>query len=160
MTRRKAGFVMIALLAVFMGFFREFVFLNINAQIDFVSGGHAYNYTHTLMMWLDSGGYDVGEMVAIKWFATFIFGGAFMILALLGVHVVWRKRKYLKYVLWVYVALFVFSGLSYAVGTEIFNSYYGYRFARIFMGFAQSPIPLMIMIPAFYLLERSGKGTD
>ncbi len=43
MTRRKAGFVMIALLAVFMGFVREFVFLNINAQIDFVSGGHPYN---------------------------------------------------------------------------------------------------------------------
>ena len=154
--RKRILYLVIAVAAVCMGFIRDYVFLNFNAQIHFLDGYH-YNYTHEGMMWLDSGGYSIGQIVAMKWVSTVLFTLFFLLLTLWALWLVWHDRKYLRIAIWLYIALFIFSGLSYAVGTELMNSYFGYRFARIFMGFAQSPVPLMILLPAFYLYKRGIK---
>jgi hypothetical protein len=152
-TKRIVRYLLLAATVVTAGFVRDYIFLNLNAQIDYLQG-YPFNYTHKAMLWLDSGGYSVGQIVGFKWIATVAFWLLFMGLTLLSVYVVWNSRKYFRYVIWLYVGLFLFSGISYVLGNELLNSYYGYRFARIFMGFAQSPVPIMILIPAIYLLRQ------
>jgi ABC-type uncharacterized transport system YnjBCD permease subunit len=151
--------ILVGISLIVAGFIRDYVFLNLNAQIDYLEG-YPFNYTHPAMMWLDSGGYTVQQIINIKWVATVLFAGLFMLLTLLGIHFYWRNADSRKYVYWLYLGLLVFSALSYLLGTEILGSYYGYRFARIFMGFAQSPVPFMILFSALYLKKASNKKPD
>ena len=50
-----------------------------------------------------------------------------------------------------FISVFILSALAYGIGYFTGNLSQGYHFARIFMGAAQSPFILLILLPAIKL---------
>ena len=65
------------------------------------------------------------------------------------------NRNFFKITIWSYVAILLVSGILITIG-YVFKgtTEKTYEFARYLMGLAQSPLILMILIPAFKLSEK------
>lgn len=81
MTRRRLVIGSILLLAVALGAAREFLFLNLNYQIDHVENHRAFSYAHSAFQRAVAG-WSLWELVLLKWMAAF-----FCVLVMLGLAV-------------------------------------------------------------------------
>ena len=136
-----------------LGFFRFFLFENINEHLD-----HLWNKTPQtkmsphlsfLMDW------EFWPLYYLKFALTGVMTLLFLMLNGLGLFIV-HGRPPLRYLLGIYGLLFgiavIFFGGGYLIGFE----HKGYYFARIMMGVAQSPLPFLILLLGFRLtLARS-----
>ncbi len=144
--------ILIAVLTVLTGFCRDFIFKNINALLKAWDFDMDFNISPSLAF-LENFEYDT--LLEIKWILTFIFSILYLIISLLVIKLIFKKRKYLMITVGTYVGITFFSIIFMAIG-HFFPGTSGkmYEFARYFMGMAQSPIILMILIPAFKLSEK------
>lgn len=141
-------------LEVFFSFFRDFVFTNVNAQ------GYKVFYkdpTINVDSWMSfTENMSYMDLYYLKWFLTIVFSFVFFLLTLFSVNYLFTKKKYNKITLLSYLTLFAISGLSIILGI-LFKPLEdeAFVFSRYLMHIAQSPITLMILVPAFYLAEHS-----
>jgi hypothetical protein len=71
MTRRRLVIGSILLCAVILGALREFLFLNLNYQIDFVAHDRAFSYAHSAFQEV-VGGWSLRALVLLKWIAAMV----------------------------------------------------------------------------------------
>lgn len=149
----------LTILIIAMGFFRLFLFENINYHLQFLYYHTERSHMSESLNFLRSFTYN--ELYIIKWMLTMLFSFAYLLITCLVIHIMFRVRKYVILTIYMFAAIIFISFLFYSVGLIINwdlqftdQSKTGYRLARICMGVAQSPFPLMILIPAFILSER------
>lgn len=124
-----AGLILVTIL---MGFLRDGIFVSLNKLIE--------------------SGSDVGpNMVKLKWGLTVLFSVMYLLFTGGTLQVLFGERKYLLIALFCYAALFAVAALAGAVG-YFFSSFEGvYPFIRAVLGVAQSPVVMIVLIPACFL---------
>jgi hypothetical protein len=132
-----------------LGYYRDFVFKTINSVIQ----AKDYNAGFTsppALQFLDQCSY--GVLMKLKWVLTLLFTLVYLGMALLAVKIIFDKKKYNHITIGVYVVVTLISGLLMLTG-YVFEGLSGrmYELSRYLMDTAQSPIILMILIPAFKL---------
>jgi hypothetical protein len=130
-------------IAVLMGFLRDHVFVSINQLIE--TEGDA---EHKLSL--------------LKWVLTLLFSLLYLLNTWVLMIVLFRPAQgqpagrdglYIRIAVYSYIFLFVVSILAAGAG-YIFSAFENiYPFIRTVMGIAQSPVPMMILIPACFLNE-------
>lgn len=145
-------------LLLFFGYYRDFVFKNINGLLK----AWDYNITYSLppsLQFFEN--YDYDTLSNIKWLLTLLFSIIYLLIALKTIRLLFENKKYTRITLIAYIAVTMVSALCIAAGLIFKNtSETMYEFARYLMGMAQSPIILMILIPAFKLSEKEKLKTD
>lgn len=134
------------------GFYRDFVFKSINALLQ--AWDHDMDFAMPPSLQFLKG-YEYDTLVNIKWILTLAFSILYLLFALLLVNRLFHSRSYIRITLAVYAGIVIVSGLFMGYGM-IDHHAAGrmYSFARYLMGMAQSPVVLMILVPAFKLAEK------
>lgn len=130
------------------GFIREFLFVNINEQISHVFYKSDFSKMSDTLWFLSSWSYD--QLYYLKWTLTLVFAAIYLLESALLLWILFRS-VFLKELALLFGVLFVISGILYIGYGLIGQGEDGYLLARFFMGLAQSPVPLMLMIPAIFL---------
>ena len=152
---RKKNYLYIFLISValvFFGYYRDFVFKKINALMQ--AWDHDMDYTMPpSMRFLES--YEYATLENIKWLLTVMFTLIYLAISLFAIKVIFNTRTYRNITIGAFIGVTVASGILILLGL-IFHSasYKMYEFARYLMGMVQSPIALMVLIPAFIIAER------
>ena len=131
--KKKLTLVLLVAGMILLGYFREYVFVGINLDIQ---QGSASEYS-----------------VAVKWMLTVVFSIVYLLITCILLWVLFQKKQLLWIGIYAYVFCFGIACLSVVIG-YFFNTHQAsYHFARIVMGIAQSPVVAMLLIP-FCLLEK------
>lgn len=139
----------LAILIIGLGFLRLFLFENINIHLQFLYYNMERSYMAESLNFLRSFTYD--ELYWIKWALTILFSLTYLLFTCLVIKLLFRGRKYVLWTIYIFAAIIFISFVLFASGSLINQDAIGYRLARICMGVVQSPLPLMILIPAFTL---------
>lgn len=145
-----------ALLA--FGFYRDFVFKQINALLQAWDHDIDYTMPPSLRFIAD---YNYDTIVNIKWLLTLVFSGIYLVIALLLIKRLFQNRLFSRITLFTYIGITVVSALFILTGMLLpHTAQKMYEFARYLMGMAQSPLVLMILVPAFLLAEKEKRRTQ
>ena len=142
----------LAILIIALGFLRLFFFENINLHLQFLYYDLERSYMAESLYFLRSFTYD--ELYEIKWALTILFSLIYLLFTCLVIKLLFHVRKYVLWTIYIFSAIIFISFVLYISGYIINQDAIGYRLARICMGVVQSPLPLMILIPAFMLSEK------
>lgn len=140
--------VLILLTLVFFGFLRDFIFVNINGQLHITYYHSEQVGISPLMHFIEKLSHP--QLMMIKWSLTIIFSIIYLTIACFTIYIIFREKKYIKLTIFSYLIVFSISFIFMLSG-YIFSSWNqrAYEFARYLMGMAQSPVIIMILIPAF-----------
>jgi hypothetical protein len=145
-------------LLLFFGYYRDFVFKNINGLLKAWDYNMTYNLPRSLQFFEN---YDYDTLLNIKWLLTLLFSIIYLLIAIKTIGLLFENKKYTRITLAAYIAVTMVSALFIATGLIFKNtSETMYEFARYLMGMAQSPVILMVLIPAFKLSEKDRLKTD
>ncbi|MGZ3863618.1 MAG: hypothetical protein ACXVPN_09365 [Bacteroidia bacterium] len=153
--KRKLSVAFFVLALLFLGFFREYVFIWINAIL--------YN-KYIPVARFDTApirpefefltNYSYNTLYTIKWFITAVFLLAFWLTQKKLLMALFSEKKTNRWLGVMYLSLLLLAGISFFAGWVIGYIHEGYRFSRIFMGLAESPVPCMILIPLTYFYKN------
>lgn len=115
MSRRALGMLVILVIAVLLGAFRDWLFTNLNYQIDFLENHRNYSYAHSRFQHF-AAGMDLRTLVTLKW----IWAGAYVLIMLvLGIvlsQILFGDHRYAMWLVAGYVIIgllsLVFHGIS------------------------------------------------
>jgi len=147
--------LIIALLLV-TGFYRDFVFNSINALLQAWDANVSY-YLPPSLEFLEK--YEYDTLLRIKWVLTFAFSFVYLLISIVTIRFIFNKKRLILITAAAYAGIMLLSGAFMLTGI-IFSSASEkmYEFARYFMGMAQSPLILMVLIPVFKLAEKENTG--
>ena len=142
--------ILLVLGIIALGFLREYVFVSINEQL--------------FALWNDRESRIIGFITIIKslsyyqlyyfkWFLTALFSGFFYGWSLLILNRLFHNYHW-KELGVVYLLLIGIAIITMLIGWPLGKLNESYVIARFFMGIAQSPLPLMLMIPAIFLRSK------
>ncbi len=150
---KKLLLILSVLVFIVCGYIREFTFYNINGQMHILYYKDDKARVSDKMKFLES--YSYSQLNNLKWALTFLFAFLFLSLTLWTLKVLTGDKKFLFYAVCFYALLFGVSGIAMAIAwVHPAWSLPCYTFARFFMGVAQSPVPAMVLVPAFFLSQR------
>jgi hypothetical protein len=156
LTKKILIIIIIGGFVLFFGYLRDFIFKKINALLQ--AWDHDLDYSlPDFLSFLNNYQYDT--IVNIKWGLTCLFWVIYLVISLITIKWLFNKKRYIQITIAVYSGILILSALFICLGF-IFPtaSYKMYEFARYLMGMAQSPVILMILIPAFSIYEKENKG--
>jgi len=142
----------IAVLLLFLSFYRDYVFRSINALL--MAWDYNMDYPiHPSLSFLKN--WEYSSIVNFKWLLTILFSLLFLLLLLWTVKIVFNNKKYRNTSIATYIGIIVLASLFMLIG-YIFTATAErmYEFARFIMGMAQSPLILMILVPTFLFAEK------
>lgn len=129
----------IIVLTVFLGFFRDHIFVSLNKVIE-------------------SGNDTEGELSHLKWVLTALFSLLYLIDACILLFVLFENKKYIWLAIFSYALLFLIAITSVVLGSFFSSFDEVYPFVRTIMGVAQSPIVMMVLAAAGYLKSEPASG--
>ena len=92
---RRFAILALLLVGVLLGAAREFLFLNLNYQIDHKAHGRPFSYAHSLFQaW--TAGMDLASLVRLKWVLAMVFIAAMWSLATIMARVMVGDHRYLR----------------------------------------------------------------
>ena len=141
-------------LFAFLGFSREFIFVNINSQLYTLYYHHS---TYTLPNSLSLlNGCSYATLYFLKYPFTCIYFTAYLLTSFFVVKVICDSKKNAKWVIYIYALLLVLSGISMLYNYLINNQWSGdeYSFSRWLMGIAQSPLVAFFTIASSKLFNK------
>lgn len=148
--------VILVLLIIYLGFFRDTLFKNINYIIDQLYYSKEVEYYKVHFFYKHLLPMGVGGLLKFKWLLTLVF--VFLNL-LLSVGIIKSLFKEVKTLLQLlvggYIVLFIISALLFLGGKLLGEANLGYTLARRFMGVLQSPVPLMVVAAAHILFGEN-----
>ena len=95
MNRRTAGMLAILLIAVVLGAVREFIFHNLNYQIDFLAHERSASYAHSKFRAAVQG-MDLADLLVAKWVLSILFAAFMLGLAILLARLLFGNGRYDK----------------------------------------------------------------
>ncbi len=144
--------IVLALIAVLLGYLRDSIFKTINALLrawDLSQDFYLPNY----LTFLEN--FEYNTLVNLKWALTLFFSILYLFLSIFAIKWLFNNKKQVNITIFTYLAIIFLSGLFISIGLLWHaSSDKMYEFARYLMGMAQSPIILMLLIPAFKLAEK------
>lgn len=160
--RRTSFYIAIVIVIVTLGFLREFIFVNLNYQLGklyYLEYYHSNEYNYQLPASLPIfGSMSYIQLYWTKWFLSGLFALLYFGISYFALRRIFPAARWVaKITIGLYVAVFAVAVLCYLYGFLPGKSAQGYSLALDFMHMLQSPIPLMILIPAFKLAQMSGK---
>lgn len=141
-------------LFAFLGFSREFVFVNINSKLFSLYYHHTtYILPNSLSIFNDC---SYSTLYFIKYPLTFVYFTAYLLTSFFAVRVICESKKNAKWVIYIYALLLVLSGISMLYNYLINNQWSGdeYSFSRWLMGIAQSPLVAFFTIASSKLFNK------
>lgn len=144
--------LLIAFIAIALGYLRDSVFKTINALLRAWDLDQDY-FTPPFLNFMENLQYDT--LVNLKWVLTLLFSILYLLISLTTIKFLFSNRTFFKITIWSYLAILIVSCVLITFG-YVFKgtTEKTYEFARYLMGLAQSPLILMILIPAFKLSEK------
>lgn len=157
-TFRTIALLILTIAVILSGYIRDSTFKSMNALLRAWDLDQDY-YLPRFLSFMEN--YEYDTIVNLKWLLTFLFSILYLIFSAIAVKLVFDNRKYLKITIFTYLGIMLFSGLFILSG-YLFkgSSEKMYEFARYLMGMAQSPVLLMILIPAFKISEKEKNKTS
>lgn len=148
--------LLLGIVYVAIGFFREFVFLNVNEQSR-VTYYHADDsQVAPSMRFLEHLSYTT--LYYAKYPLTLFFSAIFALLACLVVRLLFGERKYVRFTLLIYAGVFLLSLLFFAIGKLTGQPESFYEIARFIAGLVETPALLIVLVPAFFLATNSNSS--
>lgn len=151
---RRLAIAGLLMVAVLLGALREFLFLNLNYQLDHLVRHTDVSYAHSLFQgWV--AGWSVGALEMLKWTLT---GGFILVMtgaSILLSRLLFGDHRYRRTILLVVgtLALVAFLLHAFSAGSE------GCRSVAVQMIHAlQYPVPLLILLLASRLPGTAPKG--
>jgi hypothetical protein len=143
--------IFLLFLIVFAGFLRDYLFKSINALL------RAWDYDQDYFLpaplsFLEN--YEYDTLVNMKWMLTFLFSFIYLFISIASLKMVFGDHRYRRLCIYTYAAVMLLSGIFIGCGMLFSKPEKMYEFARYLMGMAQSPLVLMILIPALKLSEK------
>ena len=147
----KTKAILLTIGIVLLGFFREYLFININwIYLTLVNGrmNQALDEFHFLLSWSPS------ELILLKWGLTALFTVWFFALTWWIIKLVFNEKNYTKSVGYLYLAIIGIAGILLVLGkmTHQYTSLYGA--IHNLMSLAQSFMPLMMLFVLFTFFKR------
>jgi hypothetical protein len=149
--QRKIWIVLSIAAIIFIGFFREFLFTHINEQL-FALWYDEPSRASDAIPFLKS--VDYYTLYYSKWILTALFSVLFFGLTIGVLKVIFDKHFWKETAL-IYGVLVACSIIVMGYGYFTNTLEESYLLARLFMGVAQSPLLLMVMIPGIWLRKRT-----
>jgi len=117
--KKYAPFVILLLIAFTADFFRDYIFVNLNYQIHYLTYSD-FNYTDSFIEKYVSG-YSINELKRIKWIMSFFFIGLFALISYLLIHFQHKsfKKKFQFLMLLFFFIILLFSSVSYLIYSQI-----------------------------------------
>ena len=134
--KKKILIAALIVITIGLGFVRDHIFVSINSIIE-------------------TGNDTTGNLSILKWVLTFVFSILYFINTCAVLFVVFQSKKYFRIALLSYVFLFSVAFLTAATGYFISSFANIYPFIRTIMGVAQSPVVMMVLIPACFFNEKN-----
>ena len=131
-----AGLVIIT---VSLGFLRDHVFLAINQSLAARSA-------------------EAEKLLMFKWGLTALFCLMYLVNTCLLQFILFRSFKYVRFAVLAYAVLFAVSLAAFAARLLLPDPQGIYLLVRAILGVAQSPIPMMVLIPASLLNEAMSEA--
>jgi hypothetical protein len=152
---RKTKLIASCLILVFIltGFFREFVFLNVNEQMRVTYYKVSDSHVAPGMTWLNAFSYTT--LYYMKWLLTAAFTFLFAILSAITINVVFNDKKLVRIGIYTYGIVFLASFFFFLVGAFSGNTETTYSIARFLAGLIESPAMLIILLSAFTIIRRN-----
>ncbi len=142
--RSKIQISLLVAILVLMGFFREFMFKNINVLL--FNSLHKRDYkVPSFFDFMQHWSYY--SLYTFKWVLTFLFCSLFFWNQWLLLKKIFGEKNIRIWLIYFYLILLLLSIFAFATGYLIHNPEEGYLFSRKFMGLLQSPVPVMFLIP-------------
>jgi hypothetical protein len=149
---RKAQIIFLLILIVSLGFLREFLFIEINLRYYQVLYEPDMTIRSEFIAILDP--LSAIQIYWFKWVLTGLMATMFYAIGAKTLSVITSQPQWKLFGL-VYLVLLGTALLSYGVIWIIFSPLQGYTIARFLLGLAQSPFPLLFMIPALKLKSQT-----
>ena len=142
------------ILFAFLGFSREFLFVNINSQLYSLFYKNSDYFLPHSLFFLHNIGYST--LYYIKYPLTIVYFLAYFFTSYFAVKYICLHKKNAMWVIYIYVLLLVLSGISMAYNYLINNQLAGdeYTFSRWLMGIAESPLVAFFMIASSKLYNK------
>lgn len=159
---RGTAIALLVGLMVATGFVRDWMSVNINFHLSYLYYGSETNHASPLVQQAAEG-FEYMQVWYFKWIltvATAIVYGAMT--AAIGV-LAFKAKSFIRLTAISFGAIFMVSGIFYVGGYVFGDVNEGYLLARALMDFVQSPMVLMVLVPAFYLSRSnmlSAKNTQ
>ena len=175
---KKNKFILIAIAVVMiaLGFYQEQAKVNVNfilekgaqipgffeqntsTKIQWLSiekskSNFEYYYSHSSIETLYS--LNASQLSKLKWIITFASIGVFTILNIAALHFLQFQKKEIKIFILVEGICLAFAIVAFMLGKFIHKDELVYPAVRGIMGIAQSPVLVLIFIPAKKLFNRS-----
>ena len=153
MMRKYWHFILLFVVFMILGFSRDYLFVNINYQAGKIYYQRVDDY-HVAegLKFLETWSYK--KLYFSKWILTVLYMLMYGIITIMGIHLTFKNKQYNRYAFLVYALLFVLAALVYNSGNYLLSVDRAYTISRQIMGWLQSPIIAMILLPAFYLSEK------
>jgi hypothetical protein len=135
------------LLLYIIGYFRDYLFVGINYRIASLTYNEFPDNLPPIPDFFLR--FSIEHLYVIKWILTILFTLLYYSVSCFTVYYLFRERKFVIYTTFLFGAVFIISFLIIVTGYVINNHDDTYTLSRHLMGFAQSPVLLMILIPAF-----------
>ena len=101
---RKLFIGALVLGAVSLGALREFLFLNLNYQLDAVAHNRVISYAHSMFQaWVE--GWDLPALLRLKWILALLFVALMALGAILLARVLWGDQRYRRIILFAFGAV-------------------------------------------------------
>jgi len=168
--------IIAVLIGIFFGFLQEFVKVNINYTLeagDKILGFYEQNAT-TKKAWIQQTAVDApfdyyhnhkkidsllnldkSQLDILKWVVTLIFIAVFLTINVLILKLITNDRKLIIWFIKLYGVFFLIAAMLYVFGKLTNTLTQSYAVSREIAGGLQSMVPVMLALPAWWLLKRT-----
>ncbi|MGL5888383.1 MAG: hypothetical protein ACRC3B_00780 [Bacteroidia bacterium] len=151
---RKAATALLVLTYIGLGFFREFIFLNVNEQMRVTYYHATDSHLSPALSFLNS--FSYAQLYYSKWPLTLLFAVLFCLLAVLVIRIGFNTKAYTKLILIAYSGVFLLGALLFFAGSLLGNNAAVYDLSRFLAGLVESPL-LLLMLGAGILYYRKSE---
>lgn len=155
----KKKVLIISFLAIYiaLGFFREFIFLNINEQCRVTYYHDTDSHVAASLHWLSNFSYVT--LYYAKWSLTLFFPILFALIAGKTILIAFGEKNLVRITWFVYAATLGMGLLIYLIGSMIGQTENTYEIARFLAGLTETPALLVILLASFLALRRTNHSS-
>ncbi len=148
------------LLFAFLGFSREFLFVNINNKLYQLYYGHSNLPLPNILSFLNN--FEYTTIYYSKYPLTIFYYLAYCALTYFVVKNICLNKAFSRWIIYLYAILLIIAGITMAFNYLINNTLSGneYLFSRWLMGIAQSPLIAFFMIASHKLYTKLNTNTN
>lgn len=150
--RAKISISLLIALYIATGFFREFVFLNINEQSRVTFYHQTDSHVASSMQWLS--GLSYSTLYYAKWPLTLLFTAYFAFIAAAIVKKWFADKNLVKITLLAYAITFSAGLVFYLAGSLTGYRESTYEIARFLAGLTETPALLVMLLASFMALRK------